>query len=126
MTDDDFLARFEAGTLEGFSHEDHVRMAFAYARRSGVEGAVEGARRIRALAAKLGAPGKYHETLTVGWARVVGHLTMESGSAEFADFLERHPQLLRRDLLSAHYSRELLFSDEARAAFVEPDLVPLP
>jgi hypothetical protein len=126
MTDADFLARFEAGTLEDFSHEDHLRMAFAYARRGGVEGAVEGARRVRALAARLGAPGKYHETLTVAWARVVGHHALADEALAFPDFLDRHPQLLRRDLLSAHYSRERLFSDEARAAFVEPDLRPLP
>ena len=124
MTDDDFLARFEAGSLEHFSHEDHLRTAFAYARRGGVEGAVKGARRIRELAAKLGAPGKYHETLTVAWARVVGHHATEDES--FGEFLRRQPQLLRRDLMSAHYSSERLFSEEARASFVEPDLLPLP
>jgi hypothetical protein len=34
-------------------------------------------------------------------------------------------QLHRRDLLSDYYSPALLNSDEARAAFTEPDLRPL-
>ena len=29
MTDDAFLARFEAGTPQSFDHRDHVRVAFA-------------------------------------------------------------------------------------------------
>jgi hypothetical protein len=126
LTDEQFLARYEGRALTEFAHEDHVRMAFLYARRGGVHAAVEGARRIRELAATLGAPAKYHDTLTVGWTRVVAHLALESGAASFAEFLAEHPQLERRDLLSAHYSDEVLFGPGARAAFVEPDLVPLP
>jgi hypothetical protein len=50
------------------------------------------------------------------------------GQGSFADFREANPDLLDRTLSSllVHYSREVLFSDEARRAFVEPDLVPLP
>jgi hypothetical protein len=40
--------------------------------------------------------------------------------------LGAHPELMRRDLLADHYTDELLFGDEARTAFVEPDLTPLP
>jgi hypothetical protein len=124
--DDEFLARFEAHALDAFSHRDHLRLAFAYARRGGVRAAVHGARGIRAFAEAHGAPGKYHETLTVGWARVVGTLAAASPARDFDAFLASHPELLRRDLLSAHYSDALLFSDEARASFVEPDRAPLP
>jgi hypothetical protein len=126
VTDDEFLAGFEAHRLHQFSHRDHVRMAFAYARRDGGAGAVEGARRIRGLAEAHGDFGKYHETLTVGWARAVGHYALVCDALPFDAFVAANPQLMNRDLLSAHYSRELLFSPEARAAFVEPDLAPLP
>lgn len=88
--------------------------------------AVDGARRIRGFAEALDAPGKYHETMTVGWARLVGSRALESPPLAFPAFLAAHPELLRRDLLSVHYSHELLFSERARAAFVEPDLTPLP
>lgn len=126
LTDEEFLRRYEAHTLADFSHEDHLRMAFLYARRGGAGAAVAGARRIRGLAQAAGAPQKYHETLTVAWARVVWHHTVASETSGFAEFVQAHPQLLRRDLLAAHYSHEVLFSAAARAGFVEPDLAPLP
>jgi hypothetical protein len=126
LTDEEFLARFEAHDLPGFSHVDHIRMAFAYARRGGVQGAVEGARGIRGFAEAVGAHTKYHETMTVAWARIVGRVALDSQPLGFPAVLDAHPELLGRDLLAEHYSDELLFSDEARAAFVEPDLAPLP
>jgi hypothetical protein len=126
LSDKEFLARFESHTLAEFSHRDHLRVAFAYARRDGVQAAIDGARRIRGFAAALGDSRKYHDTMTVGWARVVGRLTVDSAGLDFGAFLDAHSDLLRRDLLSDYYSRERLFSDEARARFVEPDLAPLP
>jgi hypothetical protein len=126
LSDDEFLARFEAHDLEEFSHCDHLRLAFAYSRRGGLRAAVDGARRIRGFAEAAGAAGKYHESMTVAWARVVGRLAIDSAPLAFPDFLDAHPELQHRDLLSAHYTRARLFSDAARAAFVEPDLVPLP
>ena len=125
MTDEAFLARFETGSLDGFSHRDHLRVAFAYARRGGVEHAVELARHgLRHLAAAHGEPERYHETLTTAWVRVVAHHA--TGDTDFDGFLAAHPRLLDRDLLLAHYSRERLFSGAARARFVEPDLLALP
>jgi hypothetical protein len=124
--DDEFLARFEAHALDAFSHRDHVRLAFAYARRGGVGAAVEGARGIRAFAEAHGAPRKYHETMTVAWARVVGTLAVASPESDFDAFLAAHPELQRRQLLSAHYSDARLFSEQARTTFVEPDRAPLP
>jgi hypothetical protein len=126
VTDETFLARFEATALHSFDHRDHVRVAFAYTRRGGVEHAVARARAgLRRFATAHGEPARYHETLTTAWARVVGHHA-EAGDGDFDAFLARHPHLLRRDLLLAHYSRERLFSDAARAAFLEPDLLALP
>jgi hypothetical protein len=40
--------------------------------------------------------------------------------------LERHPMLLDKALPLRHWSREALFSDAARAAWAEPDILPLP
>jgi hypothetical protein len=127
MTDETFLARFEATSLPSFDHRDHVRMAFAYARRDGADGAVARAREgLRRLTAAAGAADRYHDTLTTAWARVVAHYALAAGERDFDAFLADHPRLLERDLLLAHYSRARLFSDAARAAFVEPDLVALP
>jgi len=127
MTDETFLRRFEAASLGSFGHRDHLRVAFAYARRGGVDHAVARAREgLRRFAAAHGEPGRYHETLTTAWARVVGHYALGAPENSFEAFLAAHPRLLERDLLCAHYSRERLFSEAARAAFVEPDLLALP
>jgi hypothetical protein len=126
MTDETFLASFETAHLHSFDHRDHLRVAFAYARRGGVEHAIARAREgLRRLTAAHGEGARYHETLTTAWARVVSHYAVAS-DGDFDAFLAAHPQLLRHDLLLAHYSRERLFSDAARAAFVEPDLLALP
>jgi hypothetical protein len=128
VTENAFLARFEAGRLDPFTHRDHLRVAFAYARRGGIEHAVARARRgLRHFTAAHGEPERYHETLTTAWARVIAHQALAAGGDRgFEDFLAANPRLLDRELLLAHYSRELLFSDAARARFVEPDLLALP
>lgn len=127
LTDAEFLERFEAGRLDRFGHREHVRMAFAYVRRDGADAAVEAARRgIRAMAERAGAPGKYHETLTVAWVRAVAHFARAEPDASFEELLARRPQLLRGDLLAHHYSDAVLFSAAARAGWVDPDRVALP
>jgi hypothetical protein len=63
----------EVASQAGFHHRDHVRLAWRLNRELGVDaapGAV--ARAIQFVAARHGEPGKYHETLTHFWARVVG------------------------------------------------------
>ena len=48
----------------------------------------------------------------------------EASSAD--DFMARNPLLLDSKIMLTHYSADLLFSDQARAEFVEPDLDPIP
>jgi hypothetical protein len=91
-----------------------------------VAAAVDGARGIRGFAEALGLPRKYHDTMTVAWARMIGRLAVDTAPVPFGEFLDANPQLLRPGVLSAHYSDELLHSERARAAFVEPGLAPLP
>ena len=127
MTDDAFLTRFEAASLPCFGHREHLRVAFAHARRGGVDHAVARAREgLRHFAAAHGEPGRYHDTLTTAWARVVAHHALLAPEDDFDAFLAAHPRLADRDLLSAHYSRQRLFSASARAGFVDPDLLALP
>lgn len=126
LSDDEFLDRFHRRALDAFSHRDHLRLAFVNARRGGVDAAVAGASEIRGFAADAGAAGKYHETLTVAWARVIAHLAQRDPQLPFNAFLDAHPELQDRGLLRSHYSEPRLFSDEARAIFVEPDRLPLP
>jgi hypothetical protein len=126
LSDEEFLERFERRALRSFSHRDHIRLAFIYARRGGVDAAVAGARRIRGFAADAGAVGKYHDTVTVAWARIIAHLAADGPEVPFPAFVDAHPELGDRGLLLKHYSEPRLSCEEARARFLEPDLLPLP
>jgi hypothetical protein len=138
MDDSEFLQAFEAAAIPGerWAHRDHVRMAFLYLRDHSFAQALARIRSgIRALNRANGGrdtpTSGYHETVTVAWARVVAAAIAASGTdpdalRDSAAFIALHPQLLAKDLLRAHYSRNLIMSPEARASFVEPDLTALP
>ena len=133
MSDDEFLAAFEACTLarELWTHEAHVRMAWLCLTRQPYE---EAAARIcdgiRRFNASLGNHKGYHETVTRGYVALISHrirsrsaraATFEVFRSENADLLDRkNPPLLRR------YRSETLESRRARATFVAPDLEPFP
>lgn len=123
MDDDELLASFEAGTLEAFPHESHLRVIYLLTRRDGLDAAVASmSARIRAWASASGRPEAFHVTRTVAWARLVAACGDSGGSLEF---LAGHPELTRRDLLDDYYSAGRLAADEARRSFIEPDLKPL-
>jgi hypothetical protein len=130
MSEDEIIhAALAQGVSQGgFHHRDHVRLAWRLNRELGVDAAPGAiARAIQFVAAHHGEPGKYHETLTRFWARVVGyHIQRGPDLADFEQFIAAYPQLLDKELPARHWRREPLFSMAARAAWVEPDLLALP
>src|SRR5437660_457543 len=113
MTDDEFLAAFEAAAIPrtDWTHEAHVRMAWLYLTRLPVAAARERVRAgIRGLNAVIGSPDGYHDTITVAFVRVIADRLMP-GEA-YPAFRDRNPDLLDRTLaaLSRHYSPEVLYS----------------
>ena len=71
--------------------------------------------------------GGYHETLTLFWLRVVRSF-LEGGRNEARSLVSLANELAAsadRELPLRHYTRERLFSAEARASWVEPDLQPV-
>jgi hypothetical protein len=129
MTDEAFARAFEDGavTPAEFDHRAHVRVAWVYLREAAsVEAALARMRdAIRRFAAAAGASQKYHETMTVLWMRLLADVKARGASGELADVLRAHPALADKELPLQYYSRERLFSDEARAAWIEPDRQPL-
>jgi hypothetical protein len=110
-----------------FGHREHLRLAWRELRDHDREIAltrIETA--IRHVAEAHGAPDKYHRTMTEGWAALVGHHLAEEPGLTLDEFLARFPGLLDRGLLKRHFSPELLATPAARAAWVDPDLRPLP
>jgi hypothetical protein len=121
VDDDELLARFEAGTLPAFPHEDHVRTVYLLICRDGEDLALEAVTAgIRAMAAANDKPEAFHVTRTTAWTRIVAGLIRDTGGMS-EEFLERHPQLLRRDLLDDFYDAGRLTTDEARTNYIEPD-----
>jgi hypothetical protein len=129
MTDDEFLAAFEAAAIArtDWTHAAHVRMAWLYLRRLPFADALERVRSgIRKLNAKIGSPDGYHETITVAHVRVIA--SRVAPGEDYPEFRDRHPDLFDRTFpaLLRHYTKERLHSPEARAAFIEPDREELP
>ena len=118
MTDAEFLAALERGTFprDEMDHRAHLRLALL------CRGDPQRARDLLVTyVTKIGGLVKYNETLTQVWLRLVAAHPPE----ETLDALMRTP-LGDASLPFRHYSAERLWSDEARARFVEPDLAPLP
>lgn len=129
MTDDDFLTAFEAVTFTRpeWTHEAHVRMARLYLLRFPFADAVQKVRLgIQKLNGVIGSPDGYHDTITVAFVRVIADRLREP--TEYEAFRDRNPDLFDRTLptLLRYYSKEHLYTPEARRGFVEPDLAPLP
>jgi hypothetical protein len=130
-SDTEFRTAFEAGAIApaDFSHRAHVRLSYVYLATNDVERAAELMRAALVNFLKVHgiAPTKYHETLTRGWILAVYHFMHRAPASASADeFIEHAPLLLDSRIMLTHYSAERLFSQRARAAFIAPDLDPIP
>jgi hypothetical protein len=130
MTDEEFVRAFESGkvTPEQFDHRAHVRVAWVYLQESdSLEAALPRMREaIKRFAAAAGASQKYHETITVLWMRLLDDVKARVGARfEMSEVLCDFPSLADKDLPLKYYSRDRLFSEEARGAWIAPDLQPL-
>lgn len=129
--DQEFLAQVESREfpLAEFNHRAHLRLAYVYLAEHDTETAHQLMR--EALKGFLEFNGiavsKYHETMTRAWILAVRHFMEATPGSESSDaFIEQNPEMLDSKIMMTHYSAELLFSEEARATFVEPDLDPIP
>ena len=117
-----------------WTHVAHLRVGLWHVRRFGADLAVDLLReRISRYNESVGTANTstsgYHETLTVFYVKVIDAFVSAAASpGQEADTLER--RLLEavgdRELPLRYYSRECLFSTEARRQWVAPDLQPLP
>lgn len=64
----------------------------------------------------------YHETLTIFWMRTVAEFNASKNGTSLLDKANELVATYDKDFPLRFYSREYLFSDEARAAFVEGDI----
>ena len=130
LDDATFLARFENQSLSPihFNHVGHLRLAWLYlAKWSTDEAIARICTGIQAYATSLGAKDKFHCTVTVAIVQIMAVREAASETSSWQLFLAQNPDLVEDAIgvLTQYYSRELLFSDAARLALVEPDLQPV-
>ena len=126
--DQEFLEAFETCRLapQLFHHRDHLRLAWIYLQRDASTAPVRIAESIRRYAAYHGQSGKYHETMTLAWLRLLADAARRSGAVNIDAVLRASPELLDQKTLQQYYSPELLASETARDEFVPPDRKALP
>jgi hypothetical protein len=130
-----FAARFESAEIPKaeWTHAAHLAIGLWHVHRYGREEALPrlrtGIRRLNDAHGTLNTPtGGYHETVTRAYVELFADLLAAGPSgttlAETLRVVLAGP-LGARHVLLRHYSREKLFSPEARASWIEPDLRPL-
>lgn len=131
LDDDALWTAFHERTLPAASwtHAAHLRMAWMHLARYLLDEAHVlmrvGIIRLNAAHGLVETPQRgYHETITRVWLVLVASARAVDRASDSRAFLAQHA--LERDLPLRYYSRERLFSLEARAMFVAPDLAALP
>lgn len=129
--DEEFGRQFDSGGVmpAQFDHRAHLRLAYVHLAVHGPEHAVHTFR--HSLQGFLQRhridPAKFHETLTQAWLSAVWYFMQRFGDTSSSeDFLGKSAALHDPKVMLTHYSKEVLFSDDARREFVAPDLDPIP
>ena len=124
------VRRFEDCTLprEEWAHRAHLSVAAWYLAHHSRDDATARIREgIQRYNESLGNAKVYHETITLSWIALIACFLQKSAFerrvAELAT--EVNERFGTSDYLLRHFSKEWLFSDAARAQWVEPDLAPL-
>ena len=129
MNDAELTRALERGEVanENFHHSSHLHVAWTYvSESSSVEEAAAKMRdTLRKFAASAGKPKKYHETITLFWVHLLAVIRASRPENNLEQIVHANPRLLEKNFPLAYYSRERLFSDQARTSWLNPDLKPL-
>ena len=127
----ELLESFETGTIarDRWKHAEHLVVALCYLRNNTLEEATARMKAgifglLKAFGVDLEKEMPYHETITVFWMRTAYAYMLMSENLSFVEMANGLCELYDKDHPLKFYSRELLFSDRARAEFVEADLAP--
>lgn len=117
------LERFIRGEVDpaGFSHREHLRMAFEMLRVYDFpQSVLYYSRALQQMTARMGRPEIFHQTVTVAFLALVAEALETGMYADFDAFVTAHPQLLDRGVLMRWYAPERLQSAAARRSFLLP------
>lgn len=123
------VANFECGEIprDDWKHAEHLTVGLYYLTIYDLETATMKMRNgifnlLRSFGVDLTKEMPYHETLTVFWMRTIEEFNSSKNGASLMEKANEVVDRFDKDHPLKFYSRELLFSDEARAAYVDPDL----
>jgi hypothetical protein len=128
---DAFIAAFEGCSLpkERWTHGAHLLTGACYVHGLGEAAALERMRVcVRRFNESVGGKNTetsgYHETITVGWIKLLGGLLREVGPMERAAFAALAVARFegQRDIFSRYYDFDLVGSTDARLRWVAPNL----
>jgi hypothetical protein len=133
QTEDEILRivrAFETGTISRseWRHAEHLTVAFYYAFHHDFETAHVKMRGgifnlLNAFGVDLSKEMPYHETLSVFWMRTIFDFLESQKEKSLVETANKVLEVCGdKDLPLKYYSRDFLFSDEARKNFVEGNL----
>ena len=120
---------FENATIsrEDWRHAEHLTVALYYLSHYDFETALVKMRGgifnlLKSFGVDLSKEMPYHETMTVFWMRTADDFRKSKNGASFVGICNELIEKFDKNYPLRFYSRELLFSEKARAEFVEADL----
>jgi hypothetical protein len=123
------LGSFEEATIsrEEWKHAEHLVVALCYLETNDLAEATVKMRNgilnlLKGFGVDLKKEMPYHETITVFWMRTAYAYSLMQSDLTLVEKTNGLCELFDKDHPLKFYSRDLLFSDRARAEFVEPDL----
>jgi hypothetical protein len=120
------LCAFEAGAVDPaqFPHSEHVRIGCEMLGRYPFGEAISRfSSGLKFLAAKVGKPQIYHETITVAFLALINERRTSRPGETWSEFKVRNPDLFDKRCLKKWYGAEQLGSDLARRTFCLPRLL---
>ena len=123
------VSGFENGTIarEYWRHGEHLTVALYYLSHHDFEAALVKMRDgifnlLRAFEVDFKKEMPYHETMTIFWLQTVNDFKNSKNGASMLETCNELVEKFDKDYPLRFYSREVLFSDEARQTFVDADL----
>ena len=120
---------FENVTIsrDAWKHEEHLVVALHYITLYDIDTATEKMRHgilnlLQVFEVDLKKEMPYHETLTIFWMRTIADFNASKNGASLLDKTNNLIQNFDKNYPLQFYSKEYLFSDEAKTRFVHGDL----
>lgn len=126
----EIVRKFEDASIDrdAWKHAEHLVVALCYVKRYGLDDGLVKMRDglfgllTRGFHVDLTKEMPYHETMTVFWMRAVDDFLASKNGASTVEIANEMIERFDKDYPLKFYTREVLFSDEARTKFVEGDI----